>query len=153
MIQFATLACGNCVYYAMWHRFPPISSWIVIIPVWFLFLSAIRTFSTNTISAVPTLHVAVPLVIAVFFFAPGMIGPPLGFWIPVCCVVGTFAGLIKNDSASVKRQLMATSALAVTALIAFGLRDYHLYNQMPTAEKEKFIPDWEATPERKLTTD
>jgi uncharacterized membrane protein len=79
-----TLACGNCVYYAMWLRFPPISSWVVLIPLWFLALAAVRSFGKARLRAVPPFSIAVVLVLVVCTLSPGIIGPPLGFWIPVC---------------------------------------------------------------------
>lgn len=144
--NFATFACGNCVYYAMWQRFPPISSWVVIIPCWFLALSSIRTFRAARLSGIPPLYVAAPLVLAVAFFAPGVIGPPLGFWIPICCAIGTWAGLARTQPKNVKAATLVVSAIVTIALVAFGAYDLVTYYQMPEAERQRFIPVWEAKP-------
>jgi hypothetical protein len=90
MAQLGSLPCGNCVYYALWHKFPPTTSWSIIIPIWFLALSVIRTWTNEELPAIPTIFLGLPLVLAVFFFAPAEIGPPLGFWIPICCVIGAW---------------------------------------------------------------
>ncbi len=152
MSSLATLACGNCVYYAMWHKFPPTASWVLIIPGWFLALSIIRTWSDRKLSGIPRIYVALPLVLAVFFFAPGMIGPPLGFWIPVCCLIGTWTGLRYHWNTPLARSLITVTVLASFALAAFGARDYVQYKQMPAAEKQKFLPAWEGMEQRKQTT-
>lgn len=137
-------ACGNCVYYDMWHRFPPTQSWVVIIPLWFLVLSGIRTFGAGRIRSIPPLYVAAPLVVAVFMLAPGMIGPPLGFWIPICCVVGTVSALSGKQSARLRKGIGLLTGGVVLALVAFGARDYVAYDRMPADEKAKFMPVWEA---------
>jgi len=134
-----------CVYYAMWHKFPPTASWVVIIPLWFLVLSAVRTFSGIRLRAIPSLYVSLPLVLAVLWFAPGAVGPPLGFWIPVCCVVGTVTGLSRLQPEKARKTLMLITAGACVALVGFGVRDYVIYRRMPDAEKEKFLPVWEVT--------
>jgi len=146
-MNLSIIACGICVYYAMWQNFPPTSSWIIIIPLWFLMFSAIRTSTGITIKGIPTLYVAIPLVIAVFYVAPGMIGPPLGLWIPACCIAGTCAGL-RSENSSVRRSVAKLSVIVIGSLLVFGGRDYYVYNQMPQVEKDKFIPVWEAMAKR-----
>ena len=79
----------------------------------------------------------------VFFFAPGMIGPPLGFWIPICCIVGTLSGFSQKQSARIRKTVAGTTVLAMIALVGFGAHDYLVYNRMPAAEKERLIPVWE----------
>ena len=138
------LACGNCVYYAMWNRFPPTESWVVIIPLWFLILSGMRTFGAGRLKSIPPLYVAAPLVFAVFLFAPAAIGPPLGFWIPICCVVGTVSALSRKQSPGLRKSVLLLTAGVVAALTVFGVRDYVAYRQMPVEEKAKFQPVWEA---------
>lgn len=105
MYSDITLACGNCVYYAMWHKFPPTASWVLIIPCWFLLLSVIRTWTGLKLSTIPHIYIAIPLVVAVFFFSPGAIGPPLGLWIPFCCVIGTWVGIQKHWNSSLPKML------------------------------------------------
>ena len=134
--------CGNCVFYTMWHWFPPINSWVVIIPAWLVVLSALRTFSTTAFWAIPPLYVAVPLVLAVYLFAPGMIGPPLGFWIPICCIVGTLAGIFKAKSRSIRSTVLVLTGCVLTALFAFGTYDWVAYHRMPAAERAQFTPVW-----------
>ncbi|MBD3672657.1 MAG: hypothetical protein HUJ26_03930 [Planctomycetaceae bacterium] len=143
MHSLATLACGNCVYYAMWHRFPPTASWVFIIPGWFLVLSIVRTWSDTKLSLIPRIPIAIMLVVALFFFAPGMIGPPLGFWIPVCCLVGTWTGLRNHWKTPLANKLVAVTVFVAASLVIFGVRDYRHYSQMPTSDKEKFRPIWE----------
>ncbi len=138
------LACGNCVYYAMWHAFPQTSSWVIIIPLWFLALSAIRTFSTSKLRTIPPLFFAVPLVFLVGLFAPGMIGPPLGFWIPICCIAGTVSGWSREQSQTIRKTVIALTGCVLVALVASGSRDYVTYNQIPAAERAKFTPTWES---------
>lgn len=146
MSYFPTIACGNCVYYALWHKFPPTNSWVVLIPLWFLTLSAARTFGRTSIKGIPKLYIALPLVIAVLYFAPGMIGPPLGFWIPICCLIGTWAGL-HAKGVTLRKHVKVVTVCFTVALLAFGAGDYHQYNEMPQPEKDKLIPVWEAMPE------
>jgi hypothetical protein len=136
----------------MWHRFPPTASWVLIIPAWFLTLSVIRTWTGKKLSAIPGIYIALPLVLAVFFFAPGMIGPPLGFWIPVCCVIGTCAGVRKHWKTPLARTLTILTVLTSVCLATFGARDYHNYDQMPAVEKEQFLPVWEAMEKREQNT-
>jgi len=94
--------------------------------------------------AIPPVYVAIPLVLAVAFFAPGMIGPPLGFWIPICCIVGTVSGLSKLQSPKTRKVVLGITVAAVVALAGFGTRDVVAYNRTPAAQKEKYLPVWEA---------
>ena len=139
------LGCGNCVYYAMWHRFPPTSSWVVIVPLWFIVLSVIGPSTSMRLRAIPPVYVAIPLVLAVVFFAPGVIGPPLGFWIPICCIVGTVSGLSKLQSPKTRKVVLGITVAAVVALVGFGTCDVVADNRMLAAEKERYLPAWEAT--------
>lgn len=125
------LACGNCVYDALWQLFPPTRSWIVIFPAWLLVLSAMRTLQHVRLWGVPPLYVTVPLIVAVFFLAPSMIGPPLGFWIPICCIVGTVSGISAAQSAQIRRCILGIAALALLALIGGGTWNYVEYRRMP----------------------
>lgn len=143
MFSETILACGNCVYFAMWHQFPPMASWVLIIPGWFLVLSAIRTWTGQKLVAIPHIYTAIFLVLAVFFIAPSIIGPPLGFWIPVCCIIGTWVGIHKNWNTTLARTLIAITMVTAISLVAFGALDYRRYDQMPAAEKEKRLPVWE----------
>ena len=149
MSSFVTTACGNCVYYAMWHRFPPTASWVFIIPAWFLVLSLVRTGTGKTLQAIPRIYVAIPLVLAVFLLAPGAIGPPLGFWIPLCCIIGTYAGIKEHWKSSLARTLTAVLACTSMSLVAFGAYNWQQYDQLPTAEKEKLRPGRETMRSRK----
>lgn len=141
-----TLACGNCVYYAMWHKFPPTNSWVVIIPLWFVLLSAIRTFSNGKLWAIPTLHFALPIVIVVGVIAPGMIGPPLGFWIPICCIAGTVSAISNDQSPLIRKRVLRLTGCVLVALVAFAACDYVAYNNMSAKERAKFTPVWEREP-------
>ena len=136
------LACGNCVYYAMWHRFPPTASWVVLIPLWYLALSTIRTFSSTKLMAVMPLYLAVPLILIIFLFAPGIIGPPLGFWIPVCILVGTISGF-RNERPHLRQGVIVLSLVFAVLLLAFGTWDAIEYRRMPEARKAQLRPDWE----------
>ena len=140
---FFVIACGNCVYYAMWKKFPPISSWILIIPIWLVALAGVRTFSAARIAAVPPIYAAIPLVLAVWLFAPGTLGPLLGVWIPFCCIIGTISGLRASQPATVRRAVATLSVLTVLSLISFGVFNYVVYNQMPPKERAKYLPVWQ----------
>lgn len=142
------LACGNCAYYALWLKFPPTASWVVIFPVWFLLLSAGRTWTGKPLAGIPTLYSAIPLVLIVVLLAPATVGPALGFWIPVCCVIGTWSGIRRYHATSLGRTLIGLTAAIGVSLVAFGAFDYRLYHSMSAAEKARFRPCWVRYQER-----
>jgi len=88
------------------------------------------------------------MVLAVVWFAPGIMGPPLGFWIPICCLIATCTGLTNGDP-DLKRSIAVSSIAAAIALVAFGAHDFYEYNEMPQAERDKLIPTWEGIAKRK----
>jgi hypothetical protein len=136
-------ACGNCVYYALWQQFPPISSWAVLVPLWFVALAAIRTWHGTAITAIPPVYVAIPLVLAVWLFAPGTFGPMLGSWIPVCAVIGTVSVWRRATSPAVRQAVSRLSVSTGLLLTAFGVHDYIEYAQMPDEQRSQFVPTWE----------
>jgi len=140
---FPVFACGNCVYYALWQKFPPVASWAVIIPLWFVALAAIRTYSELRIAAVPEVYFAIPLVLAVWLFAPGTLGPILGMWIPVCCLIGTNAALRPSQSPTLRRAVIRLSIVTGVTLVAFGVFNYVEYIRMPDQQRARYIPTWE----------
>ncbi len=143
MTNISVIACGNCVYDALWLDFPPTASWVIIIPCWFLVLSFIRTWTGISLSGIPPIYIAIPLVFIVFLIAPGMIGPPLGFWIPVCCIIGTWKGFQKNRRKPTTKTLLAVTVVTILMLVTFGAHDYYKFSQMPKTEMAKFLPVWE----------
>ena len=138
--MFFVIACGNCLYYAMWHRFPPIASCGVILPIWLVALAGVRAFSGAHLTAVPPIHAAIPLVLVVWIFAPGTGGPLLYLWIPFCCVIGTISGLRAAQTVTVRRTVAKLSFLAVLSLISFGALNSVSYNRMPPEERARYLP-------------
>ncbi len=141
-----SLACGNCVYYALWHKFPPTASWVVILPAWFLVLSVIRTVTGKKLSGIPHFLISLPLVVAALFYGPATLGPMLGLWIPVCIVVGTATGLQQHQRTPLARPLLAITAIAMLCLLLCGALNYFQYYQMPASQRDAFRPDWERSP-------
>lgn len=135
------LACGNCVYYSLYLKFPPIASLVVIFPLWLVGLSAIRTLMRARLLGVPSLYLTVPLVLLVWLFSPATYGPPLGFWIPICCVVGTISGLSSQQSAAVKRGVLLLLVCAVISSAAFGTLNVLQYYQMSEQERDQLNPE------------
>jgi hypothetical protein len=147
------VACGNCFYYAIWFRFPAISTCVVVFPVWLLALSTVRTAAGLRLAAVPSLWIALPLIAAVVWFAPGMIGPLLGVWIPICCVWGTGAALTRAESLPLRSSAIVLSLGALVALLIGGTYDYVVAARMPADQRERLRPRWERPPPRAQDTD
>ncbi len=149
MTHPVTFACGNCGWAAWYSSFPPTNSWCVIIPGWLLVLSALRTIYAPVspqerpqLRGVPSFVIAAPLVVLVALVAPAILGPALGIWMPVCCVLGTGSGLSRAPSPGLRNSLLMTTGIVVLLLAGFGTRDYLVYNQMTPEEKVKYLPCW-----------
>lgn len=119
------VGCGNCIYYALVEIFPPTESWVVILPLWFIALAGIRTFTGARLSGIPSLYLAVPLALAVFVLAPALVGPPLGFWIPACCLVGTSSGRQVSQQQTVRRLVTGLGVAAAVCLLSCGAYNYY----------------------------
>ena len=137
------IACGTCIHFSLWQRFPAVDSWVIIFPIWFVVLSGFRTFLWIPLLAIPRLYLAVPLVLAVAFFAPGTLGPYLGIWIPVCCVIGTISGIRKSPNSQVRTSIATVTILALASLISFAWYNYNLQSKMSSEERAKYLPVWE----------
>ena len=136
------LACGNCAFYALWHRFPAVVSWSVVFSVWLIALSAVRTAGGVRIPGVPPVYLALPLVLLVWLFAPGIAGPVLGIWIPVCCVIGTSSALTQ-PAMKHRRVVNGLGLAAASCLLVFGAWDYVRYHQLSPEERGRWQPVWE----------
>lgn len=137
------VACGTCVYYALWQRFPPIASWAVLIPLWFVAMATLRSYFGISIAAIPHLIVAVPLVVAVWLFAPGTLGPLLGVWIPMCIVIGTISATRPSRPPVIRRAFTILTVISGLILAAFGVANTVEYWQMSAEERKQFVPLWE----------
>ena len=149
MTHPVTFACGNCGWAAWYSIFPPTNSWCVIIPCWLLALSALRTVYAPVspqelprLRGVPSFVIAAPLVVLIALIAPAILGPALGIWMPVGCVVATWSGLARTPASSLRSSLLMTTSTVVLLLAGFGTRDYLVYNQMTPEEKVKYLPCW-----------
>lgn len=143
------LACGNCVFYALWHRFPAIVSWSVVFSVWLIALSLVRTAGGVRIPGVPPIYLALPLVLLVWLFAPGMAGPVLGIWIPVCCVIGTSSALTQ-PAMKHRRVVNWLGVTAAFCLVVFGAWDYVRYHELSPEERARWQPVWEQADRLKM---
>lgn len=133
----AVIACGNCVHSSIWYRFPAIDSCVWIFPLWIVVLSGVRTFGNAKLRLVPSFPVTLILVFLILLLAPAMIGPPLGFWIPISCIAGTWSAF--KLSKRVKTAAVITATVAVVAQIGFGFHDYAVYKAMTHQERLEFV--------------
>jgi hypothetical protein len=135
-------ACGNCVYYEMWKDFPAIHTWSYIFPFWLVALSTLRAFGWGIHSMVPPLPIALTLISLAVVFAPGTVGPILGFWIPICCVGCLAVSLFHSSSAA--RVTRYVSVAFVVALATGAIGDFSYYSQRTREEWEQiYRPAWE----------
>lgn len=138
-----TFACGMCVYYALYLRYPAINSASVILTLWLLALSVARSGNgCRPIRGIPPILLAIPLVVLVWFFAPGTAGPFLGFWIPICVGIGTW-DLVTDRNDAKRRRVGGTLAIvAGLCLLGFGSLDYYQFSQLSPEQKLRMTPPW-----------
>ena len=118
----AVFACGNCLYgYWSW-KYPPVRSLCFIFPGWLVVLALVKSIKHEPVPFVPPAWISIPLVLAVFLFAPGTAGPILGAWIPLLCLIATVA-CMANHNKDRRPLVEATALLAIGLAIVFGAKD------------------------------
>lgn len=117
-------ACGNCIYDVMWRAFPPTATWCVIVPVWLVVLSILKSAGRARLAGVPPISATVPLVLLTWLMAPSVMGPLLGIWMPVSIATGTLSGWLSTQRVQARHLVKMVTSLAVIALLIGAGWDY-----------------------------
>jgi hypothetical protein len=133
------LACGNCVWSALYLRFPAIATFCTVTSLWLVALSILRIVLKRSISGVPSIVIVVPALILCALASPMLIGPVLFAWVPVCCAVGTVS-LLRNADPVGRRAAMRLAVVACCVGGAFGAAEYEKFGRLTQEQKDKINP-------------
>jgi len=132
------IACSGCIFRAAWYQFPPVATWIWLVPIFMLILSAIRRSSGGSMSMTAPFLVTIP--IALF----GALGPGNLFSVVGLLQIAIIlAALLANWNSSnpTRRMVRIATLVMMLALIVCGTYNYYVYYKLTPQERLEMIPE------------